>query len=319
MNIKGVAWTARALATILTMSGCDSVAEAHGLRLSQLSVSTLDDKHIAVTWRSSGGERRPEISIGSPCKATKSVVVSEDTTVLVCPDGLDAVELRLSGMWPESQTIVRLELPDGSIAVHALSGSSAEQLPWVANSVGVAARNFLQLGFTHVLSGLDHLLFLAALLLLARSWRELLIAVTLFTLGHSATLALCALAFRPVSPEATEIAIALTLIVLARELWHRQPVSDTRRGYVTVLLFGLIHGLGFASAVQIAGLPISQKVTALLAFNIGVEFGQLAMLTLASAIWMILRRIHSSAELTLSRTTALIVGVAGVFWFWERI
>ena len=123
-------------------------------------------------------------------------------------------------------------------------------------STGDVVRGYFVLGVQHILGGWDHLLFVTGLLLIARGWRALLLAVSGFTLAHSLTLSLAALGFVHVPIPPTEAAIALSILFLAREALQPPGRSLAQRFPLFVsALFGLLHGLGFAAALGEVGLP----------------------------------------------------------------
>lgn len=150
---------------------------------------------------------------------------------------------------------------------------------------------YLQLGFGHIsdLKGYDHILFVVALCAIyrLREWRKVALLVTAFTLGHSLTLALAALGIIPVNSAWVEFLIPLTILATAlyNVLAHREESrlatlsGSLQVNYLFALLFGLIHGMGFSNFLRSSLLPgeEGQLITQLLAFNIGVELGQLAI------------------------------------------
>jgi len=136
---------------------------------------------------------------------------------------------------------------------------------------------YLWLGVTHVLSGYDHLAFLLGLTLLAGSRRSLLWAVTSFTLAHSLSLGACVLDVVTPHARSVEVGIALSIAYVAVAERLRLPSG---RGVGVALLFGFVHGFGFAGALEEIGVPSERAVPALALFNLGVELGQLGVLTL---------------------------------------
>ena len=156
-------------------------------------------------------------------------------------------------------------------------------------------RVYLQLGFHHIadLAGYDHILFIAALAIpyAPRDWRRLALLVTAFTVGHSLTLALATLRLVSVRPSLVETLIPLTIVVTAalalveqrRSGEHAAPASPSAR-YTLALGFGLIHGLGFATYLR-ALLGAEESIALpLLAFNVGLEIGQLLILSIVLAV-----------------------------------
>lgn len=147
--------------------------------------------------------------------------------------------------------------------------------------------NYFRQGFLHVLPlGLDHILFVLGLFLLCREWKPMLWQVSAFTVAHTITLALATFSVVNVPGKVVEPVIAASLIVVALENIFRPKYSNVR--LLVVFAFGLVHGLGFAGALQDLELPTSSLVVGLLSFNLGVEGGQLAVIALAFAatIWL---------------------------------
>jgi len=191
-------------------------------------------------------------------------------------------------------------------------------------------RAFLQEGMHHIATGYDHLSFLLVLLLPAslvwqgRRWQprddprqvvlEIAAVVTSFTLAHSVTLALGAFEWVTVASRWVEGLIAVSILIAAFN--NLQPFVRARP-WVLGLGFGLVHGLGFASALRILDLPSEARVIALAAFNIGVELAQLALVVLLLPLLLVLRRHASYARLFVDVPSVLIAWLAGV-WLLER-
>jgi len=177
-----------------------------------------------------------------------------------------------------------------------------------------SARAMLLVGIAHILTGYDHLVFLACLLMAGGSMRSLVGIVSAFTVAHSITLALAAM--RIVTPPAqfVEPAIALSIAYVAIENLVGDP---GRRRWPTAFGFGLIHGFGFAGALDMLGLPFGQWLTAVLAFNIGVEIGQLAIIAISLPFVVAIARSSRHAQV-LRYASSAVLGLA-VFWFVERL
>jgi hypothetical protein len=189
--------------------------------------------------------------------------------------------------------------------------------PRVAASGLETARRFLALGVTHILpGGLDHVLFVLGLALLSPRLGPLLAQVTAFTVAHTLTLALSSYGVVQLSPRVVEPLIALSIVYVAVENVVSPKLRASR--IVLVFAFGLLHGLGFAGVLGEIGLPEGQRLTALLAFNIGVELGQLGVIALAAvalAAWVKL----GGDRKTLVRPASLLIAAVGLFWFVQRV
>ncbi len=170
--------------------------------------------------------------------------------------------------------------------------------------------SFLRLGVEHIFTGYDHLAFLMCLLIGARSRKSLIWTVTAFTLAHSVTLSAATLNIVHLPERLVEIIIAATIVYIAVEnLTERRLLH---RPWITAA-FGLVHGFGFAGALQEIGIPKGQVVVTLLAFNLGVETGQLAFLGIVA---LLLGKYLTSPRLRI----AVSAGAAcvAVFWVLQR-
>ena len=179
---------------------------------------------------------------------------------------------------------------------------------------------FLKLGIGHILNveAFDHLLFLTALLLGCRKLKPMLLVITGFTLAHSLTLALAALNLATISSRIIEPAIAASIIFVAAENFRRSEKSWPR--YALTCGFGLIHGFGFASALRESGLAGTGMEIArpLLAFNLGVEIGQLTVVAIFLPLLLGLERWPWFARNGTRVISALVILVAA-FWLWQRV
>ena len=178
--------------------------------------------------------------------------------------------------------------------------------------------NYIPLGFDHIVpKGLDHILFVLGLFFLSTQWRPLLAQVTTFTVAHTITLALAALGYVSVPGAVVEPLIAASIVFVAIENVFTDGLSRWRP--FVVFGFGLLHGLGFASVLGQIGLPADNFIPALLGFNVGVEFGQLAVIATTFALvgywfggkdWY--RRI-------ISIPASVFIAIIGGYWFIQRV
>jgi len=179
------------------------------------------------------------------------------------------------------------------------------------------ARAYLVLGIEHILSGYDHLLFVAGLLFLVGFRRRLIGTITAFTLAHSITLALSVFGLITLRSPPVEASIALSIVLVATEALRDRETLARRLPALVSFLFGLVHGLGFAGALKDIGLPQSHLPLALLTFNVGVEIGQLLTVF---ATFALLRLPIPERWLGVARRPALYgIGVLAAYWSWSRI
>lgn len=175
--------------------------------------------------------------------------------------------------------------------------------------------SFVVLGVEHIVSGYDHILFLVSLLMLGSTLRGLLKVVTAFTAAHSLTLSLAVLNIVRLPGRWVESAIALSIVYVAAENLLRANVTLRRRWAVT-FGFGLVHGLGFAAVLQALRLPAGALATSLIGFNIGVELGQMAIVT---AAFLVLRGLERRPRMSAARRwVSAAAAAAGILWFVQR-
>lgn len=182
----------------------------------------------------------------------------------------------------------------------------------------ISFRSYLRLGIEHIVTGYDHLLFLAALLVVCRTFRSVLVIVSCFTLAHSLTLAAASLDLVNVSSRIVEPLIALTIVWVGVENLLRRGQEVSGRGWLT-FAFGLIHGFGFASILRETGLGRDGASVALplLGFNLGVELGQIALAALFLPIWWQLKKLPAVEKHGAFAVSGL-VAVAGLIWLLQR-
>ncbi len=181
---------------------------------------------------------------------------------------------------------------------------------------------FVKLGFEHIWEGIDHLLFVTGLIIIAGTWRRVLVTVTGFTVAHSITLALAALDLIQLNIRAVETVIALSIVFLAVEIARGRRDSLTwRRPVAVAASFGLLHGFGFASVLREIGLPDEGLLTALCAFNIGIEIGQVIFAGVLFGAWQIARRLQpiSARTARMQKFAAYGLGITASYWLIERL
>jgi hypothetical protein len=209
---------------------------------------------------------------------------------------------------------------DGELRQQWIFAEGSEPKTYYAGTVqGVAAiiATFVPSGMHHIWIGPDHLLFLLGLLLLGGSFWQLVRIITAFTIGHSITLALAVLDIVTVPGWIVEPAIALTIVVVGADNLLRGQGRDLR--FWMALVFGLIHGFGFASVLQEFGLPQSALGWSLFSFNVGVELGQLAVVVPVAIALALIRRWSPILGHRVAQGGSVIVIGAGAWWFFQRV
>ncbi|MGH7893353.1 MAG: HupE/UreJ family protein [Candidatus Binatia bacterium] len=308
-----------------------ATAAAHPLAPSLLEVRETGGGRVAVRWktpllRAPGPPATPVlparcVDIGPHTMAREESALRTEWTI-DCP-GADLVGERIGVAGLDAAAppvVVRVVLADGRVAQGVVTaGAPSLTIPAAPRPLDVAW-GYARLGVVHILTGPDHLLFVFGLVLLASTLRGVLAAVTAFTLGHSITLTLAALGLVALPIRPIEVAIAASVFVLAVEL-ARDPSARSairRRPWVMAVLFGLLHGLGFAAALAEAGLPHGEIPLALLAFNVGIEVGQALFVVVVLALRALCRPLTTRAPGWVLRVPVYVMGSVAALWWIER-
>ena len=306
-----------------------ATAHAHEMRPSRLAIEPAADGTTRVTWvvgRARGQPMPLSLVLPEHCAATRPKVVVESETAVTerwpvdCgARGLAGSTIRVEGL-SRTGTDVVADVGGRRFVLDARGPSLRVPDATATSETDTAsAWAFLPIGVEHILFGPDHLLFVLGLLLVVgRRWRTLLTTITAFTVAHSVTLALAATGAVVVAQRAVEATIALSILVLARELLpargEARPTLATRAPWVFALVCGLLHGFGFAGALVGVGLPEGQLLGAVLLFNLGVELGQLAFVCAMLVLGRLLR------ELSWARPVLVYaMGSVAAFWLLDRV
>jgi hypothetical protein len=344
---------ASALLVVLGLLLGAAPAAAHEFRPGYLGLTVLPDGAVDVRWRventvpdalafrdhagSPLDVLDPRVGVGRCARAGRPTQQSVGPDVelrwrVECgAEGLSGSEVRIARLSTVPiPVLVDVEWPSGAATRELLT---ADRPAFVAEDPGsdphaalASARSafllYLWLGVEHILLGPDHLLFVLTLLLLVSSPLPLLRVITGFTLGHSVTLMLASLDVVRLASGPVEALIALSIVLLAAEAIRRERgdpgTSATRATWAVAGGFGLLHGLGFAGVLGDLGLPERFALPALVAFNVGVEVGQVVfVLALLGAGWVVAR--FGALALPRARwVAAAVAGVVGGYWFVER-
>ena len=179
---------------------------------------------------------------------------------------------------------------------------------------------YLVIGAEHILLGWDHLLFVIALVLLVQRGWAVVKAATAFTVAHSITLVASTLGYAGLPQGPVEALIALSIIFLAVELTKAGSETWTRRWpWIVAFAFGLLHGFGFAGALREIGLPEGEVPAALLAFNLGVEAGQLLVIAAVLVLRAAIQRLVPKAEAPALKFTTYAIGITAAYWLVDRV
>ena len=180
--------------------------------------------------------------------------------------------------------------------------------------------DFLKLGVKHILSGTDHILFVLSLLLIFISWRDILKFTTTFTVAHSITLALAGTGLLVISPTIVEPMIALSIAYVAITSVFFKGIAffgENKGKIAAVFFFGLFHGLGFAGLLREIQIPPDKFVSSLFAFNLGIEGGQLIIVSLAFPFIYVFK--NKTWYPFAVKIMAGIIAAIAIFWFIQRV
>ena len=298
----------------------------HEVRPAYLQVAETEPGVFSVLWKQPVlQDRRLPIDPIFPEECTPtSIVVREVTGSALLKSwsmecALDEGAIHISGL---SRTIT-----DVMVEISRLSGGKSTRLlrpeaPTLSlsdPSPRVAA--YLTLGVEHLVFGIDHVLFVIGLVLFIPNRWALLKTITAFTLAHSITLALSVLELVRLPQGPVEAVIALSILFLARELvMPEESRSALTRGrpWIMALLFGLLHGFGFAGALADIGLPRDQLALSLFLFNVGIEIGQILIIALLLALLWMARAIAGNTGLA-ERAFVYGMGSMAAFWTIDRV
>jgi hydrogenase/urease accessory protein HupE len=308
-------------------------ARAHEARPAYLQLSQLDAERYDVLWKvpGMGEEKRLALDVEFP-PGTNTIAplhVSFTNNAFIQrwrvqrAGGLDGTSLRITGL-PATLTdvLVRIEKLDGTTQTIRVTPASPGFMIEAAPGRWDVARTYLGLGVEHILLGIDHLLFVLALLILVNGARRLFMAITAFTAAHSLTLAAATLGWVHVPPPPVEASIALSIVFMASEIMHAragQPGLTYRQPWIVAFLFGLLHGLGFAGALSEVGLPPHAIPVALLFFNVGVEIGQLLFIAAVLTVIAGARRIRWTRSDWSWKLPVYCIGAVASYWTIDRI
>jgi hydrogenase/urease accessory protein HupE len=318
-----------------------SVAHAHDARPNYVQISETAANAFSVMWKvpaSVPGAALPFPTLPDGCKAeqppTWQAAGAEfiGQQVFICSASLSGrtVGIEFPTYNPSLSTLYKVRLANGEEHVRILRpDESSWTVPDAESAFGVA-KEYTVLGIEHIWIGIDHLLFVACLLFIARAPRRLLITITGFTVAHSITLALSALDLVRIPTPPVEAAIALSVVFLAWEIAKGDESSLTYRFPVMVSSsFGLLHGFGFAAVLRDIGLPQTELPTALLFFNVGVEIGQILFVLALLAAFFVLRpllvrvlrwgpddAVHWSS---LTIPASYVIGSIASYWMIDRV
>lgn len=307
-------------------------ADADEIRPALLDIREQSTGLFEVTWKvPMRGDRTLAITahlpktlerLGTPTVQTRPGARIERATYKNNEANLTGQTVFIDGLAAlQTDVLLLIQLQDGTQHSAILRPGSPEfTIPLEASKLQIAA-DYWRMGATHILEGVDHLLFVLALILIVNGMRSLLWAVTAFTVAHSITLALATLDVVKMPSAPTEAIISLSIVFLAAEIIHKQNgiIGITERyPWVIAFLFGLFHGLGFAGALSEIGVPQHEVPLALLMFNVGVECGQILFIFIVVGLIKILHKLPITIPQGAWRLMPYSIGSLAAFWTIER-
>lgn len=220
-----------------------------------------------------------------------------------------------------TDALVRVQFANGNSWTARLTPSEPSAVIPASQSAWGVFATYVRHGIGHIAFGFDHVLFVAALMLIVRDWRKLVKAITAFTVAHSITLTCATLHWLTLPPRPVEAMIAISIAMVAAEVvrFERGDLSlAITRPWIVAFAFGLLHGFGFAGALVELGLPQGDIPLALFAFNVGVELGQLGFIALlVSAVYLARRLVAVPRQAPIA--SAYVIGIVAAFWCAQRL
>lgn len=323
------------LATILCGLSWSAIGQADELRPAYIELNQLSDEAWQLTWKASARSRLGQtgtVIIPENCRARgeadKQFAQDNILTIqkLTCAGPVDGQIIGLDGLELSStDALVRIAPLEGALQTLRLTPDEPRAvIPSAADEtrIGNVAAAYTLLGIEHILEGLDHLLFVLALVLLLKGGWLVVQTVTAFTIAHSLTLVGTTLGYLSLPQQPVEVVIALSIVFLAVEIVKSKPGESRlseRFPWIVAFLFGLLHGFGFAGALAEIGLPQDDVPLALFTFNIGVEIGQLLIVASGLLVLALVRRLPGDWLRPVKRVAAYGIGTISTYWFLERL
>jgi hydrogenase/urease accessory protein HupE len=306
---------------------------AHEVRPGYLELRQTASDTYAVLWKVPAvGEMRLSIHPRFPenCRPMGDVASFRATDSytermsLDCAGGLNGRAIAIDGLAATmTDVLVRIERADGSSQIARLTQSAPALIVEASPGKLQVARVYSMLGIEHILAGVDHLLFVLALIIITRGGWKLAKTVTAFTVSHSVTLTAATLGFVHVSQKPVEAIIALSIVFVAAEILRGRQgyVGITARApWIVALTFGLLHGLGFAGGLSDAGLPQAHIPLALLFFSLGVEAGHFLFIgTVVTMIALLVRNSKLAGPRWVQLIPPYAIGAVASYWVIARV
>ncbi len=304
---------------------------AHEIRPAYLQINQVDEFTYEVYWKvPSMGDAVPRIQPVFPESFTLETTKQPNQIpgsviyyfTISSDEGLQGQRIFIQGL---NKTLI-----DVLVTVAYLNGEKATLLLQADKDSGIlpgetkvsdVIQTYTVLGIEHILLGIDHLLFVLALIMITRGKWRILKTITSFTLAHSITLSLAALGLVKFPGPPVEAVIALSIVFLAMEILKNlrgEATLTSKKPWIVAFTFGLLHGFGFAGALSDIGLPQTEIPLALAFFNIGVELGQIIfVMVMLFVIYLI--SFKKQWPVYLKKMPAYAIGSIAAFWMIQRV
>jgi hydrogenase/urease accessory protein HupE len=311
---------ARVTCAVLLLLYVAPCAHAHPVDAASLSLSEVEPGQFLVRFEA--GSQALQRQLTAPAVFPKPCRF--EGTMLDC--GRAGLAGTLEFPWLEgtlTRLMVDIEWRDGSRLLRVVTASTPTLAVYGGSASGrrellALITDYARLGIEHILGGFDHLFFVIALTLLVDRRRLLLATITAFTLAHSVTLAATALGALELPAAPVEVMIAASIVLVCVECLRPADSLTHRAPWLVAFAFGLLHGLGFASALLQIGLPEKHLPSALFSFNLGVELGQLAVIGVALALGSLALRLELQRA-RLNRALVYAMGSVAAYWVLDRL
>lgn len=319
------------LKTIILFLFLSVIATAHEIRPAYLHLDEVEPDVFEVFWKvPSRGDAIPKLEVIFPIGTS---IEQEGVPQLIdgfanfnytvgVKDGLQGRKVRIRGL---KNTLIdvlfRVEYLNGEQVTVMLQPDKNFLIVPGRSTTWQVMRIYTVLGIEHIIFGFDHLLFVLALIIIARDKWKIIKTVTAFTLAHSITLSLASLGFVALPGAPVEAVIALSIVYLAVEILQLEkgkPTLTSKMPWLVAFSFGLLHGFGFAGALAEIGLPQQAIPIALAFFNLGVELGQLAFVFVILTVAFYLNKIIIPPR-WVPKFGAYVIGSIAAFWMIERV
>jgi hypothetical protein len=310
-----------------------SAARAHEIRPAYLQIDEIGPDRYQLLWRTPvlSGMHLPVVlrlpdevrDVTEPATQELSDSLIERHVFDAGAGGLAGKRIGFVGLEATiTDVLVRIQLLDGTHSITLVRPSQ----PWVDMAIAqgrlAVVRAYVAHGIEHILLGIDHLLFVLGLVLLVKNRWMLIKTITAFTIAHSITLALATFGYATIPAPPLNAAIALSILFLGSEIIRARLGGTSltiREPWIVAFAFGLLHGFGFASGLAQMGLPQNEIPFALLAFNVGVELGQLGFVVLILLLDKSFRVLEARWPRAVELFPAYAIGSLGAFWTIDRL